>query len=1327
MKTFFRWSLFLLCSALFSVFPAHADEPKLTLYLPFDNSIQPAIANGDKTAQYGLEAAPTFEPGISGTGLVSGGEKQNVALSAKGNIASDQWTITFWMKGLPGAKWNGENKTLQTFWQLNGDQGAIMWFYYYMGRGTPWLFSRPKTGQGDSHWLLASSAPEEEWHFWVVSWRRGSGAYLFLDGQIVGQSPCEPPNPIQNIIIGQSANPYSPPAPNKIIDEFKIYDAALDAGAIARHYWQEGNFALAPELAVSKTKNKIAIDGKIGADEWRGAAGFSGLLDAKTWSANAPQTSGRVTYDDQNLYVALHSDNPPEVKDKPDVTVQHGFVKRDATQSGPAVTQDDNFFVRVVPDAASGREYSLYANGIDTIYSSSRDSDAKEATAWPSGAQVKSVVGIDGWTMEAAIPLKSLGIEKIVDGATWRMNFGRVWKQLRAGEDVWAAGTRPKNQTQTSAVALGTVRFVGDSGAVADIEKFQIAPDGRVAAQVALSNPGAASREIALSLRASDKELQQQKITLAVGENKSVTLAALPKDADGALVEIVAKSDGQTLARQSAPLILERVGQLALWSYPSTNQLRVGWVVQSAGDPKALSLQADIKNAAGQVVQSAAVASLPALSGSQLLNVKTLAPGDYTLELQIKNGDAVVQQQALPYSKKPLPEWWGNALGKSETPPPPWTNVQADKTKDTVSVWGRELEYSGRLLPSQIVNQGKAMLSAPMRLVAQSESAPVSSSASKAEAKWNKTSAVRAEFSRAQTLGAVRVETDSFVDFDGMTWMEMQVLPAQKTASLSNLTIEVPIKAEWAKLFKPADDYRLQQTGQLPKNGWKGNASSAPWIGNGDGGFQFFQETTASWIGSKSSEVVREQNGDVLLRVHLVDAPTTLEKPLTFAFGWMASPVKPAPRDHRDWRILNQGAMAGDPKGTGAVGAYVKQANALNPNLKNYLLWWQGWWLPADYKENADLTGPLPVPHPARRSRDAVKEYYGIPFYGAPYGRLNEMGTANEWFEQFGDEWVPSTAKFAPDTTQPPVKQIATVSQAAPSLRDFYVWGYDRLFNEGDVRAIYYDVSRAISDTNIYHGAGTVMPDGSIEPKRNILGTRETFKRIYTLLKARHPDGDVFYHMSGDLMLPLFSFCDGLVDGENYAGLLDRKTNRGYENVLTLDQFRTEYSAQNNIGPATVLLPQFERSGAILKDEWKELGYGHAQYLLGLVLLHDSSIWWSYFPNEVLAETYGALDKAGWNSSWTFVPYWNQTKLNVPDGVKVSSYISPDKSKTILIVFNDSAQNQTIDLPLSSAAIGLKNPTGASALYPAETVSVEGKAIHNLPIKSKNFRAILVQ
>jgi hypothetical protein len=38
--------------------------------------------------------------------------------------------------------------------------------------------------------------------------------------------------------------------------------------------------------------------------------------------------------------------------------------------------------------------------------------------------------------------------------------------------------------------------------------------------------------------------------------------------------------------------------------------------------------------------------------------------------------------------------------------------------------------------------------------------------------------------------------------------------------------------------------------------------------------------------------------------------------------------------------------------------------------------------------------------------------------------------------------------------------------------------------------------------------------------------------------------------------------------------------------------------------------------GSIRLDEWPTLGYQHADYLLGLVFLHDSNIWWESLLDE---------------------------------------------------------------------------------------------------------------
>lgn len=1296
---------------------AFSAEPQLTLHLPFDGSVAPKISGGNTPEQYlGEPGTAQFENGIVGQGLVTGASKQGITLNAQGNISPEQWTITFWVKGLPNADWNN-GKFFETFWQLDGEKGGMMWFYHYMNHPWPWLYSR-RDDTEEYLQMYVPDVPEQEWHYWAVSWHKGSNAYLYLDGRLVGQSPCSPPEVVRSITVGQPENPFSPPAQNKIIDEFKIYDTALDAGSITRKYWQEGNKALRPTLTVAPTQKKIIIDGKIDPEEWKNAAGFAGLVNQQSWKIEAPQTTAKITYDDKNLYLAMHSTNPPEVKENPDAVILHGFVKKDAIKHDDDVQKDDHFFLQISPDQAEGKVYALAANGIDTTYDAVTDVAGNEDSAWNSNAQVKSVIGMEGWSLEASIPLKSLGMDSIADGTSLRMNFGRAWKLLRQRTDLWAPGQRVEDEAPTRVSGLGTIIFSSAPDAVVDLEQFAITTSGQINATAALYNPKPTAQELTLTLAANGKPLQEQKVVLKAHERQSIDLQAAPQNADGTEISVTVQNAQKVLLRQSAPFIVERVGQLALWKYPSNQQIRLGWIIPSASEAKEFRLDAEVKDSEGKVVRMAAIDHLPALTGSTMLDVKALAIGQYTVDMRVTKDNAVIQQQILPYNHEALPEWLGNSLGISKTPPPPWTDVVVGKEKDTVSIWGRTYEYADRLFPTQIINQGKPMLVAPMRLVVQAENgAPQSSGAAKANVQQLESTAVRADSLRRQQLGPVSVQANSYTEYDGMTWTKLTVTPQATKANLNGLTIEIPLKSEWAELIRPYNDHILQQTGKLPEKGWKGKATafSMPWVGNGNGGLQFFQESTASWIGSKSVEVVPDGKGAVILRVHLIDQPATLDKPLQFAFGWITSPVKSAPKNHRNWRLL---ASNSEP--------YIRNAVTANPAIQPIFPWWNDWWWwPEKYEGNPDLTGAVPVPKPTIGPNAGVFDYHGFPTLYAAYTRLTGLvGTANPWFAQFGDEWVPTSEKYAIDTTLPLAKQSTTVSQASSSLRDFYLWGVNDLLTKTKTKALYYDVSRPVEDTNIYRGAGTVMPDGSIEPTLNILGMRKVFQRLYTLLKQKHPDGIVFYHMSGEILLPIDSFCDTMIDGENYDILLDRKDNRGYENTLSIDQFRTEYNAQNNFGPSTTFLPDFERAGSIRPDEWKTLGLGHADYILGLVLLHDSNLWWDLMPVDHISKVYNTLDVAGMDAKWSFTPYWQQKNLPLPNDVHASSYQSPDGKKNVLVVMNTSGKDQQVSLPISINGNAYK---AAKVLYPDQLIQVQNGKTTAIPVANDGYFIVLME
>jgi hypothetical protein len=1000
---------------------AAANDANLTLYVPFDNGIDAAIAAGKGTGRYDKGDAPQFADGVSGNGLVSGGSSQRVIFETKDNISTEQFTISFWVKGLPEAQWNVPG-FLQTFWTIDAADG-YMWLYKYTDQDRIRLIS--KMGQHLYKEIYAPKFAEEEWHFWSVAWRKGGGAYLFVDGKMIGRSSCERPQQDGTISIGQIENTS---VQNKIIDEFKIYDKALSAEDIAKAYIEEGKAILTP-----------------------------------------------------------------------------------------------------------------------------------------------------------------------------------------------------------------------------------------------------AQRE----------------------------LPALPN---------------------------AETGQIDIWSYPSLQKARLGWEVLSIQDLQGMSLKGVLKNRQGRVVKNISLPVLTSFKGSEQIGVGDIPDGEYTLDVAVSRGQKAVLHQTLNYHKKPLPEWFGNKLGISDTPPVPWTNVALDSPRDNLSIWGRNYQYDARLLPTQIINQGKAMLTSPMRLAVATEGKDAQvSSEQKSTVKWTEHSAMLARSQRQQALGDVSFTANSTTEFDGMTWLDLTVAPRGGTAKVGQLVFEIPLRKEWAELIKPYDDYLAQQAGKLSPDGWQGKALSMPWVGNGDGGIQFFLETSVNWQGSKKVEIVPDGQGNYVLRAHLIDTPFALDKPLSFSFGWIVSPVKAPNTKLRDVRLIpnwRYERLKNVPFEANVMEKYDLRARQLNPNFQTIFPWWQGWWwLPVEnYPGNYDGTGTLPVIN--NKELSGTVDYFNQPHAVSFYGRFSEMGTANPWFEQFGDEWVADTGKYSLDPAMPIEEQKVPVSQEAQSLNDFYAWGYHQLIEKANAKSLYYDLSMPVSDSNIYRGAGAVLTDGANEPIRNIRGMRRIFQRVYTMLKEKNPDASIIYHMSGEVMLPLESFTDILADGENFAHLVNRNNNRGYENFLDVDKYRAEYAPQNNRGPSGSLIPQFERMGSIRADEWEQMGYGHADYLLGLTLLHDSHIWWESLSDEYWTKAYGAIEETGRNGDWSFVPYWHQKYFALPKGVYASIYRSPDLKKSLVILMNTSGSSQPIELPLQ---LGEERYSSTALVYPQSAPAARNTTTFSHTQENNSFQAILLE
>jgi len=1206
-------------------------------------------------------------------------------------------------------------------------------FYKYLKRGDL-MFLVTKKGpdnEGINQRLyLGNKMAVDKWNFFALTYQKGNGVSIYLNGKLAardaGMEPIQHPAWFR---VGQSFG--GDKEPNRVIDEFRIYDKALSGDRIFRKFLKEGHLRTNQKALVPETGARIVIDGKIASSEWKNATVISGLINNASASVAETQSKIYITYDKTYLYLAFRSDIPEAAKDMPEQRLLHGILKSTTLNHDTNVDFDDAFGIFIIPRYPEGKMYLLWVNGMETTYEYSISPRRVVSLKWNPKWDVKSRLDMEGWTVETRIPLKDLGVDTVKDGEVWKFQFLRNWKLLKNETDIWSYFSGPKKERGDG---FGTVVFTGKKGLAVKVEEFSGVITGKVNLKTELRNVSNKEEVITTVLKAGNEILASKEYTLApddkVDFQSEVDLTQVKANM---LYFDVKDKEGGEYYSQSIPYFIPRKLAVTLKKYPSDKILAVSWQLRKI-DKKANRLGASVEiipAGGGKTLRSKNIWPLASLDGSTTVSTKGVPAGKYRVRISIRERDnnKILVTKLVDYDKKPLPEWFGNDLGISDKVPPPWTPLEVKA--DAVKMWGRSYDFNGRLFPVQITNQGKKILSAPVSLsIKMADGTSAMSSDTVSRITGEKKSPVRVSSIRGQNLGGVEITSKSYIEFDGMMWMEIKVAPRDGRAAVKELTLTIPMKKKYAHLIN-AYDYSLSTTGELPERGYA-SAMGPRWVGDEEGGIQVFAETSYNWMARDKKRELEITNGEkeVAFKLHLIDKPVTLGKPLTFALGFIVTPVKKTVPDMRDILSIN-GRFIPIRKGIGLVGEYYKKAFKTHKGLEIYHMWQQGWWkTEKGYKGRTDSEGFYPVPHEnMNKSYGIVSTNYGMAFYAAPYARLQQAWAASPEFEQFGDEWMSNINQlYIPNESIPRAQWKIQSCQNARSFQDFTLYGFNKLLNETKVRAFYFDVSKPHVCDNVYHGCGVMGAGGKPGYTTNFLGARRILRRVYTLLKKKHPDGLIFFHMSGQVVMPVYSFADALVDGENYASLLDRRNNRGYEKVLKLDQFAAEYAAQNNFGPYSVFLPEFRRSGAIRDDEWKVLGYQHAEYVLGLVFLSNSQLWFpANMPAEPTVKLYSVFDENGLDSSYTYLGYWKQQAVSLPDNLKASFQISPDKKKAFMIVMNFNWKDKLIDLRIDSAKLGMTAIDSARMLYPEGKVDFASGTVKRATIPAKNFRLYLLK
>lgn len=191
----------------------------------------------------------------------------------------------------------------------------------------------------------------------------------------------------------------------------------------------EGSEAALPFALAARTPAPPQIDGSSEETCWQGCAELSPFLLSGGVDLAGEQTSARLAYDEENLYVFAEC---AEAALNP-VLQKRASFRAEATAPDADLFSDDVLELFVQPSPASGVYYHLAVNSRGTLYDARCTAAGGDDKSWSSGARAAARVGERTWTVELAIPRQALSAEAFAATQTWRLNLCREEKP--AGEN----------------------------------------------------------------------------------------------------------------------------------------------------------------------------------------------------------------------------------------------------------------------------------------------------------------------------------------------------------------------------------------------------------------------------------------------------------------------------------------------------------------------------------------------------------------------------------------------------------------------------------------------------------------------------------------------------------------------------------------------------------------------------------------------------------------------------------------------------------------------------------------------------------------------------
>ena len=611
-------------------------------------------------------------------------------------------------------------------------------------------------------------------------------------------------------------------------------------------------------------------------------------------------------------------------------------------------------------------------------------------------------------------------------------------------------------------------------------------------------------------------------------------------------------------------------------------------------------------------------------------------------------------------SEKPV--WTGCEEGISQDVLPPWTPLRVNKSRTGIRVdcGSRSYRFRGPF-PQEVTSKGESLLGSPCELRAQVEGEVLS---------WRMKRAEVVEESPGKSLLGFQMEgeglwlnADVVVEVDGMVRVDWTLVP-EGPLTLESLTFSIPMRPERAAYFYhyPGRWRSHFNVGALSEEGYVGAFRPFVWLGDEGGGFSWFCESEKGWFPLDREDCTRvmKEETSATLALYLVSEPMLVKEPISFTFGFQATPVKETKNDVWQQRICHEGRY-GIQEGQGQDPPVLDQLRDRGVRTICFHEEWtdvQNHFLPADEEGLRDLVKAC---H-AREMRLLL--YFGY-----------QLSDADPSWDAVQEEYLVEPRRGVSERGP---QQTAYMVCTRSAWQDRLAWSVAHVMDQYDVDGVYLDgTANPWGCKNRLHGCGFERPDGKIGLTYPIFAAREMMRRIYTIVKSRKREGLVNVHQSTCMTIPTLAWATSYWDGEQFTSI---EPSDFPLDVLPLDVFRAEFMGHPWGVPSEMLC------------YGKPYSYEEA---LAVSLLHDCLVRGKLGSSLELESKLWAMSDAFGREKAEWIPYWESGKYCavIPDCVRVSLYRR--EGSVLLLASNLCRGSRTATIELKSSSLGLEEPLRA--------------------------------